>query len=136
MLLHLYLLRAVVEDVPMEAVYGSETSNLRIRRVAWSFLVKNIRNIGRRFFVHYIIRDFSLATLEALAGLALLIFGLIAGGLFWWRSISEGLAATPGQVMIAALPILSGTQFLLSAINFDMRNVPTTTRRLLFSRHR
>jgi glycosyltransferase involved in cell wall biosynthesis len=134
MLLHLYLLRAVVQDVPMAAVYGEEKSNLRIRRVAWPFLKKNLRNAARRFFVHYLIRDFSLATLEAIVGVLLLVFGLSMGALFWFRSLTEGLAATPGQVMIAALPILSGIQLILSALNFDMRNVPTTTRQSLVRR--
>jgi dolichol-phosphate mannosyltransferase len=125
MLLNLYLVRAVVHDVPMAAVYGSEKSNLRAGRVAVPFLVKNIRNSLRRFFIQYLIRDFSLVTLEALIGTALLLFGLVAGSLFWFRSYVDGDAATAGQVMIAALPILSGTQFILSALNFDMRNLPT-----------
>jgi glycosyltransferase involved in cell wall biosynthesis len=125
MLLNLYLVRAVVQDVPMAAVYGNERSNLRIGRIAFPFLMKNVKNALRRFFVHYLIRDFSLATLETIIGLILLAFGIIAGGSFWLRSYLHGEAATAGQVMIAALPILSGTQFLLSALNFDMRNVPT-----------
>ena len=128
MLLNLYLLRAVVQDVPMRAVYGEERSNLKVRQVALPFFWKNFRNAGRRFLVQYLIRDFSLATLEVIVGLALLAFGLIAGAAFWYRSFTDGQAATAGQVMIAALPILSGTQLILSALNFDMRNVPTTPR--------
>lgn len=131
MLLNLYLLRGVVEDVPMAAVYGDEKSNLRIRRIVLPFLLKNAHNAWRRFVVHYLIRDFSLATLEVIVGLLLVGFGTAAGALFWMRSFTEGHAATPGQVMIAALPILSGTQFLLSALNFDMRNVPVTPRQTL-----
>ena len=38
MLLNLYLLRAVVQDVPMAAVYGQEKSNLSVRRVIFPFL--------------------------------------------------------------------------------------------------
>jgi dolichol-phosphate mannosyltransferase len=136
MLLNLYLLRAVVQDVPMAAVYRNERSNLRIRRVAFPFLMKNLKNALRRFLVHYLIRDFSLATLEAIVGVLLLAFGFIAGSNFWLRSYFHGEAATAGQVMIAALPILSGTQFLLSALNFDMRNVPTLPHQRLFGRSR
>ena len=136
MLLNLYLLRAVVQDVPMAAVYGSEKSNLRIGRVAFPFLIKNVKNALRRFFVHYVIRDFSLATLEAVVGMVLLAFGTAAASSFWLRSYLHGEAATAGQVMIAALPILSGTQLVLSAINFDMRNVPTFPHQRLFGRSR
>lgn len=134
MLLNLYLLRAVVQDVPMAAVYANEKSNLRIGRIAFPFLIKNLRNAARRFFVYYLIRDFSLATVEAIVAILLLAFGMMAGATFWLRSYFDGQAATAGQVMIAALPILSGTQLLLSALNFDMRNVPTLPHHKLFSR--
>jgi glycosyltransferase involved in cell wall biosynthesis len=134
MLLNLYLMRAVVQDVPMVAVYGDEKSNLRVGRLALPFLIKNVRNAARRFLVHYLIRDFSLATLEAIVGFLLLTFGLFTGTMFWARSYAEGHAATAGQVMIAALPILSGMQLLLSALNFDMRNVPSMVRHPLLSR--
>jgi glycosyltransferase involved in cell wall biosynthesis len=132
MLLHLYLLRAVVQDVPMAAVYGSERSNLRIGRIAFPFFIKNLKNALHRSFVQYLIRDFSLATLEAIVAFILLSFGLVAGSSFWLRSYVEGRAATAGQVMIAALPILSGMQLLLSALNFDMRNVPSLPYHKLF----
>src|SRR5206468_10992523 len=105
MLLNLYLLRAVVQDVPMAAVYGHEKSNLSVRRVIFPFLIKNLRNAVQRFVVHYLIRDFSLATLEALLGALVLGFGIVAGSSFWLRSYLDGQAATAGQVMIAALPI-------------------------------
>jgi dolichol-phosphate mannosyltransferase len=134
MLLNLYLLRAVVQDVPMAAVYGDERSNLRIRRIAFPFLMKNLRNAAYRFFVHYFIRDFSLATLEAILGVLLLAFGTMAGSAFWLRSYFSGEVATAGQVMIAALPILTGIQLLLSALNFDMRNVPAIVRHRLLAR--
>jgi hypothetical protein len=134
MLLNLYLLRAVVQDVPMMAVYGDEKSNLRIGRVALPFLIKNFRNAARRYVVHYLIRDFSLATLEAIMGFVLLAFGVATGATFWLRSYVDGHATTAGQVMIAALPILTGIQLLLSALNFDMRNVPSVPRHPLLMR--
>jgi uncharacterized membrane protein len=134
MLLNLYLLRAVVQDVPMMAFYGDEKSNMRVGRLALPFLLKNVRNTFRRFVVHYLIRDFSLATLEAIIGLLLLAFGLVTGAAYWGRSYAEGQAATAGQVMIAALPILTGMQLLLSALNFDMRNVPSVVRHPLLTR--
>jgi hypothetical protein len=86
--------------------------------------------------VQYLIRDFSLATVEAIVAILLLAFGVIAGSTFWLRSYFDGQAATAGQVMVAALPILSGTQLLLSALNFDMRNVPTLPYHQLIARSR
>jgi len=124
MLLHLYLLRAVVRDVPMASVYADERSNLSVRRVVLPFLAKNLRNMLRRFLIHYLIRDFSLATLEAIVGVALLTFGTVFGAIWWGHSYASGAPATAGQVMVAALPVLTGVQLILSALNFDMRNVP------------
>ncbi|HEX4738942.1 MAG TPA: glycosyltransferase family 2 protein [Allosphingosinicella sp.] len=128
MLLHLYLLRAVIRDVPMASVYADERSNLSVRRVALPFLAKNLRNMLRRFLVHYLIRDFSLATLEAIVGAASLTFGTMFGAIAWGHSYASGAPATAGEVMIAALPILTGMQLILSALNFDMRNVPAVPR--------
>jgi dolichol-phosphate mannosyltransferase len=128
MLLHLYLLRAVIRDVPMASVYADERSNLSVRRVALPFFAKNLRNMLRRFLVHYLIRDFSLASLEAIVGTASLTFGTVFGALAWGRSYASGAPATAGEVMIAALPILTGVQLILSALNFDMRNVPAVPR--------
>ena len=48
------------------------------------------------------------------------IFGLIFGISSWLHSIQTGIVTTPGQVMIAALPLIFGLQFLLSFINFDI----------------
>ena len=118
----------------MAAVYGEEKSNLSVRRIIFPFFIKNLRNAIQRFVVHYLIRDFSLATLEALLGMLVLGFGIVAGSSFWLRSYFDGQAATAGQVMIAALPILSGLQLILSALNFDMRNVPTIVRHPQFIR--
>src|SRR5690606_19129847 len=44
MLFRLNTLRAVVVDVPMEAKYGSEVSNLKISRIIGEFSVKHCRN--------------------------------------------------------------------------------------------
>ena len=71
---------------------------------------------------------------SAVVSLLVLGFGTVAGSSFWLRSYLDGQAATAGQVMIAALPILSGLQLILSALNFDMRNVPTIVRHQQFVR--
>jgi dolichol-phosphate mannosyltransferase len=44
MLFYLYLDRAVVVDVPIPSRYGSEISNLKIRRIVGSFAYLNFRN--------------------------------------------------------------------------------------------
>lgn len=124
MLYHLGSLRAVVRDIAMPAIYEDEESNLSVRRIVIPFLYYHARNTVKRFIGHYLVRSFSVATLETLAGVALVAFGAsVAIDHFASRADPMDIAS-PGIVMLSALPIMLGVQFLLSALNFDVLNVP------------
>jgi hypothetical protein len=43
-------------------------------------------------------------------------------------SVSTGEVASAGTVMLAGLPVIVGVQLLLSALNYDVSNVPVTPR--------
>jgi dolichol-phosphate mannosyltransferase len=124
MLLRLYTLRAVVRDVPMTAHYADETSNLRVGRVLFTFPFKYLRAACKRVFYSYFLRDFNAGTLQLLGALVIGGAGALYGAAKWALSIRSGVAATSGEVMIAALPVLVGVQFLLGALQFDIQNVP------------
>ncbi|WP_342779198.1 glycosyltransferase family 2 protein [Luteimonas granuli] len=62
LLFRLNTLRAVAVDVPMDAHYGDEVSNLKVSRVLGEFLAKHTRNFGKRIFYNYFLRDLSLAS--------------------------------------------------------------------------
>ena len=124
MLFNLGNARAVVADVPMEAVYADEVSNLRIRNELWPFLRTHLRELVKRIFYTYFLRDFSPATLQLLIGAIFLLFGTIYGAAEWYRSVSTGEIASTGTVMIAVLPIILGVQLLLNFLAFDMANEP------------
>lgn len=124
MLLRLYTLRAVVRDVPMAAHYGDETSSLRVGRVLFTFPLKYLRATCKRIFYSYFLRDFNAGTLQLLGAILIGGAGTLYGAAKWALSIRSGIAATSGEVMIAALPVLVGVQFLLGALQFDIQNVP------------
>ncbi|WP_343564255.1 glycosyltransferase family 2 protein [Kiloniella sp. b19] len=124
LLFNLCLIRAVVQDIPMKAVYADEVSNLRVSRIVGPFLKGHLKNFSKRIFYNYILRDFNVASFEIILGLLLLCFGIVEGSAFWYRSVAEGIVTTSGQVMLAALPILVGIQLLVSAINYDVSNTP------------
>lgn len=124
MLFRLNTLRAVVVDVPMEAKYGAEVSNLKISSVAGEFLVKHIRNFGKRIFYNYYLRDMSVASIELPLGLFLLLFGVVFGGYHWLKSAQVGTTTPAGTVMLAALPLLVGLQMILAFLGHDVRSVP------------
>lgn len=124
MLFRLNTLRAVVVDVPMDAKYGDEVSNLKISRIVGEFLFKHARNFSKRIFYNYYLRDMSLASIELPLGVMLFISGCSFGLYHWINSLQEGLATPAGTVMLAALPILMGTQLMLAFLGYDIANVP------------
>ncbi|MCX5871530.1 MAG: glycosyltransferase family 2 protein [Deltaproteobacteria bacterium] len=124
MLFRLNTLRAVVVDVPMDAKYGDEVSNLKISEIVGEFLAKHIRNFSKRIFYNYFLRDMSIASIELPLGLLLFISGCIFGVYHWISSLQAGVATPAGTVMLAALPILMGTQLMLAFLGYDIANVP------------
>lgn len=124
MLINLGNIRAVVQDVPMKAVYAQETSNLKIRNIIGQFLRKNVKELMKRILYTYFLRDFSLASAQLLSGMLLFGFGAIYGAWGWYESIATGSPASTGTVMLATLPIILGFQLLLSFFGFDMANEP------------
>jgi glycosyltransferase involved in cell wall biosynthesis len=125
MLFRLAIIRAVVRDVPMEAVYADEESGLQIRRVLVEFPPLYVQAFFKRLGYNYFLRDFNVASLELLVGVALLVFGVVFGAYHWIQGIQTLLYASTGTVMLAVLPIILGFQLLLNAITFDLNNVPT-----------
>lgn len=125
LLFRLNILRAVVVDVPMVAVYANEKSNLKISRVVGEFFAKHMRNFAKRIFYNYYLRDMSLGSIQLPIGLALLAFGTCFGALKWWESSIESSAASAGTVMLAALPFIAGFQLVLAFLGQDIASVPT-----------
>lgn len=131
-LCRLNIVRAVVRDIPMTAVYRDELSSLKIRKVLWTFLRRHCSNFCKRIAYNYYVRDFNIASIEAPIGLVALIFGVTFGSIHWVGSYVGEEYASAGTVMLAALPVIVGMQMLLSAFNYDIQNVPRTPLQTLF----
>lgn len=124
MLFRLNTLRATVIDIPMDAVYGDEESNLRITKILPEFLAKHLRNTFKRIFYNYYLRDMSVASLQLPAGIFLMLFGMIFGITHWIQSSALNVPSPAGTVMLAALPVLAGLHLLLAFIANDVMNQP------------
>lgn len=133
-LFRLGTVRAVVLDIPQKAHYGEEVSNLKIADALRFFGIKHVRNFFKRIVYNYFVRDFHAASIEWVLGPALLIFSTIFGISSWIESVSTGYEATPGTVMLAALPFIVGLQLVLSALHFDIQNQPKTPLHTLISK--
>ena len=123
-LFRLSIIRAVVADVPIKAKYANEKSNLKIHKVIFEFIHRHNLNFLKRIFYVYYLREWSVVSFELPAGLILTLGGVITGLNLWNQSLITDQAATVGQVMLAALPIILGFQLLLSVLSLDVSNEP------------
>jgi hypothetical protein len=124
MLIQLNGLGARVIDVPVTTVYASETSHIRVHRVALTFPPRLLSKATTRFWRKYLLTDFGIVAVLTTLGMALGTFGFIFGAYQWWHSIILGRAATTGTVMIAVLPIILGFQLLLQALSLNVAGSP------------
>ncbi len=124
MLFRLNIIRAVVQDLPMQSEYGTEKSNLRISRVLFQFPFKYLNRMIKRIFYNYFLRDFNIGSLELMMAFIFLTFGFIFGVVHWISSLETLHPATAGTVLLAGLPIILGFQSFLSFLHYDLANIP------------
>lgn len=124
MLFRLNTLRAVVRDINMDAVYGEEKSSLRVTKVLPEFAARHAIRLAKRIFYNYFLRDFSIASVELVAGICLFMFGVVFGLLAWADSIRTEVPSTAGTVMISALSVLLGLQLVLAFLAYDISSTP------------
>jgi len=117
------LSKAKVLDVPMQALYEDEVSNLHFSKEATKFMRGHLRNFFKRLTYNYFLRDFSIASIELVVGVIALSFGLIYGLANIGGSGGEPRSA--GTVMMAALPTLTGIILLISFLNYDIQQTPS-----------
>ena len=127
LLARLYLLGAVVEELPHPARYGNESSSLRPLVVVLPFLFHHLRTTILRLFYTYFLRSFYPASLELLLGSILMVTGLTFTSWNWAASINTGIPRTSGTVVIASTTLIIATQCLLAFLNFDVSNYPRRT---------
>ena len=122
MLFRLNLLEAVVRDVQIPAIYGSEKSNLRIRRVLLEFPIKHLRNFAKRIAYTYYLKDFKIASIELPLGILLGGFGSILGIYSWINGILTNTATQTGTLILIAMSVLVGLQLVLAFLSYDTNN--------------
>ena len=117
-------IRAVVEEVQIDALYGSEESSMQVSRIIVRFPLRLLRRFCRRIVRSYFLADFNVGSVGILGGIGLSLFGFLFGALHWWKSIATDVPATSGTVMVAALSVILGFQLLLEAVRYDVNNTP------------
>lgn len=124
MLMELYYTNAVIEDVPMPAIYGDEVSGLSRTRVLFEFPPKLFGGLIKRIVLKYFLFDFNMASVYLLLGLPLFFGGGLMGIFNFASYAGQGVSAPTGTVVIPTLLIILGFQLILSAISVDLGNYP------------
>jgi dolichol-phosphate mannosyltransferase len=126
LLFRLSTIRAVVEDIPMDAKYGDEVSNLRISNVLITFPLKYFTRFIKRVVYNYFLRDFTIGSLFLVNGLLLCSIGFIHGAYHWIKAIHSQAPTSTGTIMIPVLLLLVGFQMILFFLQQDIASVPTS----------
>jgi dolichol-phosphate mannosyltransferase len=124
MLIRLNIQNIPIRDVPIPARYGNEESNLSVSKTLFNFPLLLFKGLIKRFVLKYLIYDFNMASVYTLTGLPLLLWGIIFGLYHWIANAAQGIPTPTGTVMLAVLPLILGTQFIIAAINIDIESTP------------
>src|SRR5215210_1216429 len=122
MLVHLNVWNARVRDIPSRPVYGvGERSGIRLHavvpRIAWLL----VKGFFWRLREKYIIRDFHPLVFFYALGIVMTVAGLLLGGIELILRLKGNEITTPTIVLVALL-LISGSQFTLFAMWFDMES--------------
>src|SRR4051795_10022724 len=122
MLVHLNVWNARVRDFPSRPIYGvGERSGIKIRsvvpRISWLLW----KGFFWRMREKYVIRDFHPLVFFYFLGGLMTTVGLALGVFETVRRVS-GHAITPATIVLVALLLISGSQFTLFAMWFDMES--------------
>jgi glycosyltransferase involved in cell wall biosynthesis len=111
-----------VRDVPRHPVYLEGERQSQIKGLRYTFKVSPmlIRGFFWRLLHKYIYRDFHPLVFFYLIGMFLLPFGLLFG-LYLIYSQIIGVGVTGPRAILCALLIITGLQFVLFAMLFDMQ---------------
>jgi glycosyltransferase involved in cell wall biosynthesis len=124
MLIRLREIGALVEDVPMPALYNGETSHLSAVRALVEFPALLLREGLKRVLWQYFVADFNAVSLFLVCGIPLALFGFFFGAYHWIVNSRAGTFASTGTVMLAVLPLILGFQLLLQALVLDVQSTP------------
>ena len=122
MLVHLNVFNARVRDFPSRPVYGvGEHSGIKLRRVIPRISWLLLKGFFWRLREKYVIRDFHPLVFFYAFGILMTLAGLALGAIEVILRLKGNEITTPTIVLVALL-LISGSQFTLFAMWFDMES--------------
>jgi glycosyltransferase involved in cell wall biosynthesis len=122
MLVHLNVVNARVRDVPSRPIYGvGERSGIKIRKVVPRISWLLVKGFFWRLREKYVIRDFHPLVFFYALGLLMSLAGFVLGVIETVARIG-GHGIPTATIVLVALLLISGSQFTLFAMWFDMES--------------
>jgi glycosyltransferase involved in cell wall biosynthesis len=122
MLVHLNVWNARVRDIPSRPIYGvGERSEIRLWRVIPAIAWLLFKAFFWRLREKYVIRDFHPLVFFYALGILLTLAGLVLGAVETVLRLMGNELTTPTMILVALL-LISGSQFTLFAMWFDMES--------------
>ena len=122
MLVHLNVWNARVRDIPSRPIYGvGERSEIRLWRVIPAIAWLLFKGFFWRLREKYVIRDFHPLVFFYTLGILLTLAGLVLGAVETVLRLMGNELTTPTMILVALL-LISGSQFTLFAMWFDMES--------------
>src|SRR5215218_2007453 len=122
MLVHLNVWNARVRDYPSRPIYGvGERSGIKLRRVVPTISWLLLKGFFWRMKEKYVIRDFHPLVFFYALGILLTLAGLVLGAVETILRLMGNELTTPTMILVALL-LISGSQFTLFAMWFDMES--------------
>ena len=120
LLVHLNVLNARVRDIPSRPIYGvGERSGIKLRSVVPKISWLLVKAFFWRLREKYVIRDFHPLVFFYALGLLMTVVGFLLGLVELVLRLAGNEITTPTIVLVALL-LISGSQFTLFAMWFDM----------------
>jgi len=121
-LVHLNVINARVRDVPSRPIYGvGERSGIRLRKVVPRISWLLLKGFFWRLREKYVIRDFHPLVFFYALGILMTSVGFLLGAVEVVLRILGNAITTPTIVLVALL-LISGSQFTLFGMWFDMES--------------
>ncbi|MBI3270095.1 MAG: glycosyltransferase family 2 protein [Planctomycetes bacterium] len=124
MLINLNVVRAVVVDLHMPAIYGDEKSSMSLAEISLTFPFRLFAGLVRRVYWRYFFYDLTETSVFLASGLLLMGLGTAFGLWRWYVSITTDKLQSTGTIFLAALPFILGFQLFLQAVVLDIHNRP------------
>lgn len=123
LLINLSILNVRAKDVPIPAVYGTEVSGIKLRRVIPRLSVALFNGFWKRIWLKYVLWSFSPIALLLFTSIFLILVGT-GFGIFAVVNTLGSRSATAGTVLLSVGPLMTGIYMLIQALVLDIQETP------------